>query len=171
MSESEPRLVFRGAAWKSGLRTLLGLAFVVIAAWVLMDGGFETRRYSRETVMVVMAICIVVFGFTTLLSFLKLCLPPELVLTQEGFSVRGLRKARLIRWEDVLSFELVEIRGGATIAGYILKPNAKSGALDQVATRFAMRSVDGTIAVFPEETPGYVVKILNEWRWRYAPSS
>lgn len=121
--------------------------------------------------MVVMAICIVVFGFTTLLSFLKLCLPPELVLTQEGFSVRGLRKAQLVRWEDVQSFELVELRGGATLAGYVLKPPAKSGARDRWATRIAMWSVDGTIAVFPEESPGYVVKILNDWRRRYAPSS
>lgn len=121
--------------------------------------------------MVIMAVCLVMFGFAALLNFLKLCLPPELVLTREGFSVRGLRKAQLVRWEDVLSFELVELRGGATIAGYILKPNAKSGARDKVVTRLAMRGVDGAIAVFPEESPGYVVKTLNDWRRYYTPTS
>ncbi|MFC5371802.1 hypothetical protein ACFPIF_04525 [Brevundimonas faecalis] len=170
MSEPEPRLVFRGAAWKSGLRTLLCLAFVVAVAWILMEGGFETRRRSREVVMVSMAFCLVVSGFMTLLNFLKLCLPPELVLTPDGFSVRGLRKPRLVLWGDVQRFELIKTGVGASVAGYILKPNAEAGARDRWAMRVATWGVDGIIAVFPEETPGYVVKVLNDWRRRYAPS-
>jgi len=168
LTGSEPRLVFKGAAWKSGLRTLASLAFVwgVIMLW---PGESDSGRYPREMVVIFSVIGIGLFGFTAALSFLKLCFPPELVLTPEGFSVRGLRKAVLIPWDDVQTFDLVEVSRGATMAGYILKPGARSGSRDRGITRAMIPGFDGTIAVFPEESPGWLVKVLNDWRRRYAP--
>ena len=166
MIDPEPRLVFRGAAWKSGLRTLGGIFGVVVAVWIL-DGDYESYRYPKATREILAIGCMAAFGWLAALSFLRLCFPPELVLTKEGFSVRGLRKARLIRWEDIQSFELVQRRGG-DVAGYVLKPDAR---LRVRGLPRLTAGVDGTIAVSPEELPGYVVKILNDWRRRYAPPS
>lgn len=166
MTDPEPRLVFRGAAWKSGLRTLGSIGILVVAVWILGD-DYESYRYPKATRDILVVGCMVGAGWGGVLSFLRLCLPPELVLTKEGFSVRGLRKARLIRWEDIQSFELVERRGGG-VAGYVLKPDAR---LRVRGLPRLMAGVDGTIAVSPEESPGYVVKILNDWRRRYAPPS
>ena len=166
MTDPEPRLVFRGAAWKSGLRTLGSIGLLVVAVWILGD-DYESYRYPKATRDILIIGCMVVAGWGGVLSFLRLCLPPELVLTKEGFSVRGLRKARLIRWEDIQSFELVQRRGG-DVAGYVLKPDAR---LRVRGLPRLTAGVDGTIAVSPEESPGYVVKILNDWRRRYAPPS
>jgi len=169
-ADPEPRLVFRGAAWKSGLRTLGSLAFVLVCVFML-SSDYETRRYSKEMGDIISIGCIAVFGCNAGFSFLRLCFPPELILTHEGFSVRGLRKAQLIPWGDVQSFDLIKQRGGTTVAGYVLKLGVKSGTRDRSLTRFLMPGFDGAIAVFPEETPGYVVKVLNDWRRRYAPPS
>ena len=166
MTDPEPRLVFRGAAWKSGLRTLGSIGLLVVAVWILGD-DYESYRYPKATRDILIIGCMVVAGWGGVLSFLRLCLPPELVLTKEGFSVRGLRKARLIRWEDIQSFELVQRRGG-DVAGYVLKPDSR---LRVRSLPRLTAGVDGTIAVSPEESPGYVVKILNDWRRRYAPPS
>ena len=166
MSESEPRLVFRGAAWKSGLRTLAAIGVLVGAVWVLGD-DYESQRYPKAMRDILAIGCIVGAGWGAVLSFLRLCLPPELVLTPEGFRVRGLGRARLMRWADIQSFELVKRRGG-DVAGYVFKPDARLRArgLPRLTA-----GVDATIAVSPEESPGYVVKVLNDWRRRYAPPS
>ncbi|WP_292085088.1 MULTISPECIES: hypothetical protein [unclassified Brevundimonas] len=169
-TDPEPRLVFRGAAWKSGLRTLGSLAGVLACVFML-ESDYETQRYSKEMGDIISIGCIAMFGCNAGFSFLRLCSPPELILTHEGFSVRGLRKAQLIPWGDVQGFDLVKQRGGTTVAGYVLKPGVRSGARDRSLTRFLMPGFDGTIAVSPEESPGYVVKILNDWRRRYAPPS
>ena len=169
-TDPEPRLVFRGAAWKSGLRTLGSLA-IVLACVFMLESDYEAQRYSNEMGDIISIGCIAVFGCNAGFSFLRLCFPPELILTHEGFSVRGLRKAQLIPWEDVQGFDLIKQRGGTTVAGYVLRPGVKSGARDRSLTRFLMPGFDGAIAVFPEESSGYVVKVLNDWRRRYAPPS
>jgi len=166
LNEPEPRLVFRGAAWKSGLRTLAAIGVLVGAVWILGD-DYESQRYPKATRDILAIGCIIGAASGAVLSFLRLCLPPELVLTPEGFSVRGLRRARLIRWADIQSFELVERRSG-DVAGYVLKPDARLRARGLLRVT---AGVDGTIAVSPEESPGYVVKVLNDWRRRYTPSS
>jgi hypothetical protein len=166
LSDPEPRLVFRGAAWKSGLRTLAAIGVLVGAVWML-GSDYESQRYPKATREALAIVCIIGSGWGVVLSFLRLCLPPELVLTPEGFGVRGLRRARLIRWADIQNFELVERRSGG-VAGYVLTAAARlrvRGLLGLAA------GVDGTIAVSPEESPGYVVKVLNDWRRRYAPPS
>ena len=165
-TDPEPRLVFRGAAWKSGLRTLAAIGVLVGAVWILGD-DYESQRYPKATRNILAIGCMIGAGWGAVASFLRLCRPPELVLTPEGFSVRGLRRARLIRWADVQSFELVERRGG-DVAGYVLKPDARLRArgLPRLTT-----GVDGAITVYPEESPGYVAKVLNDWRRRYAPPS
>ncbi|MNT37080.1 hypothetical protein D3C72_1731990 [compost metagenome] len=158
--------MFRGAAWKSGLRTLAAIGVLVGAVWML-GSDYESQRYPKATREVLAILCIIGSGWGAVLSFLRLCLPPELVLTPEGFSVRGLRRPRLIRWEDVQRFELVERRSGG-VAGYILTADAR---LRVRGLPWLAAGVDGTIAVSPEESPGYVVKILNDWRRRYTPLS
>ncbi|WP_298098130.1 hypothetical protein [Brevundimonas sp.] len=140
-----------------------------MVAILLFNSGYESRRFSREVIEIVSIVCIAAFGLSGILSFLKLLFPSELVLTPEGFSVRGLRKSVLIPWRDVQAFGLVEMPGGATMAGFVLKPSAKSGSRDRSVTKFMVPGFDGTIAVFPEEKPAWIVKVLNEWLQRYAP--
>ncbi|WP_278070004.1 hypothetical protein [Brevundimonas sanguinis] len=166
MTTPEPHLVFQGAAWKSGLRTLGAIGVLAGAVWML-GSDHESSRYPKATRDIIAIGCIIWAGWDGILSFVRLCLPPELVLTKEGFSVRDLGKARLMRWEDIQSFELVERRRG-NAAGYVLKPEARRRVRGLPRLR---AGIDGTIAVSPEESPGYVVKILNDWRRCYAPPS
>jgi hypothetical protein len=166
VTEAEPPLVFRGAAWKSGLRTL-GAIVGAVLCFLLWESDYESRRYSKELVEIAAIIGLVMCCMLAIFSFVRLCWPAELVLTSEGFCVRGFRKAVLIPWDDVERFELIEFRG-STMAGYILKPAAKSGGRDRVAHRILMPGMDGTIAVSPEESPGWVVKTLSDWRRRYS---
>ena len=149
---------------------MLGSLAVVAVFVFLLIYGQETRRYSEAMGDIISIGGIVVFGVNAGFSFLRLCFPPELILTHGGFSIRGLRKAQLIPWGDVQSFDLIKQRSGTTVAGYILKPGVQTGSRDHGLTRFLMPGFDGSIAVFPEESPGYVVKVLNDWRRRYAPS-
>lgn len=164
MTDSEPHLVFQGAAWKSGLRTIGSLAFVAVGV-LLWNSNYGSSLYSPEMTKITSIACIGAFGFSAALSFIKLCFPSKLILTPEGFTVRGLRKAVLIPWRDVLRFDVIELHGGSTMVGYVLRP----GARDRRVTRFMIPGFDGTIAVFPEEKPIWVARVLDDWRRRYAP--
>ncbi|WP_298124015.1 STM3941 family protein [Brevundimonas sp.] len=169
MTRPEPRLVFQGSAWKSGLRAFGSLVFVGVGI-LLWSSDHESSRYPHEVVKIISIVCIGFFGLNAALSFYKLFVQSELILTAEGFSVRGLRKQVLVRWGDVLTFDVIKHYGGSSMVGYVLKPEAKSGARDRALTKLLVRGFDGTIAVFPEETPARVASVLDDWRRQYAPS-
>ncbi|MGV3578641.1 hypothetical protein [Brevundimonas sp.] len=164
-TEAEPRLVFTGAVWKSGLRALLSIVIAVGCVLWIGSGIEGTRRYSAETTQFVVWSCLVLSGGMALFSFIRILAPPRLVLTAEGFLVRGFRKPQLVRWDDVLKFELFE-RPGSSMVGYILHQGAEQ-VRDGAFTRAMMPGFDGVIAVFPDETPFEVMQVMVAWHRQY----
>ncbi|MFC5345040.1 hypothetical protein ACETK8_03420 [Brevundimonas staleyi] len=164
-TEAEPRLVFTGAAWKSGLRTLLSIGIVVGCILWISSGIEGAGRYPSELVQFVVWSCLVGSGVMALFSFIRILAPPQLILTAEGFLVRGFRKPRLVRWADVLKFELFEQRGGSMV-GYILSQGTGQ-VRDGAFTRAMMPGLDGVIAVFPDETPFEVMQVMVAWHRQY----
>jgi len=166
-TEAKPRLVFTGAAWKSGLRALLGIGIVVGCVLWISSGIEGTRRYSAEYAQFVAWSCLVLSGGMVLYHFIRILIPPQLVLTADGFLVRGFRKPQLVRWDDVLKFELFEQKGTSRV-GYILRQETEPVRNGTIARTIIPR-LDGIIAVSPDETPFEVMQVMTAWHRKYGP--
>ncbi|WP_395651214.1 hypothetical protein [Brevundimonas sp.] len=164
MAETEERLVFTGAVWKSGLRAMLSLGVITIFGLALKY-DFLSLRFPPIVSQIAYWSCILFAAYSGLLSFIRVCKPARLVLTEEGFTVFGLRKPHLVPWKDVRKFELFRQRGSSMV-GYVLRKGADP-VRDGVFTRTMIPGLDGVIAVFPEQTPYEVMQVLTDWLSRY----
>lgn len=172
MDTSEPRLVFQGAAWKWGLTTLIYISLVVGFSWAIASGIHHWRTTyvlpsaSPEFKLAIYVCGIVIFAANGVYTFLNLCFPPKITLTREGFSVSGTKKVALTRWDDIHEFDVGRGRGKQEWIYCILKSNADSD-LKKPLWQNWIGSHRYTIVIKAEESAGYIVKTLNDWRRHY----
>ncbi|MBB4084304.1 hypothetical protein [Brevundimonas lenta] len=89
---------------------LLALAFVIVLACELADGGGMFRRYGDLGVALGWA-CVAMFGFASVLGGLELWRPTTLVISDAGIALHGQWSRPLLPWKDISDF--VVLRQGA----------------------------------------------------------
>lgn len=155
-------LILKRARWKSLLALAGSLAFVAGGFWMLAHPG-GSSRYSPEYVTLVGWACALFFSLSGLSAAHSLFQPVELVLSPQGFEVRGLWGRPLVKWRAVEGFFVTSVRSTKFVS-YTLKPDAEGrgagGALGQITRK-------KTLPAYLEERPDAVRDVMETWRLRY----
>jgi hypothetical protein len=163
MSASDT-LVLRQDRYKIALTIMMSVAFVAIGVW-MASGSVSSSRYSPELLRGIGVFSVVFFGWAGLVSVRALLDPAELILSAQGFEVRGWRARPLIPWSDVEEFSLT-----GTSVVRLVACTLTSEAEDRVRRdRRGLFGVTKTDFV-PQrlkQNADYVCRILNDWRRAY----
>jgi hypothetical protein len=157
--------VLRRSRRKTSLALLGSLALVVIGLFMIVGEPSASSRYSPEVVRLIGWISIIFFGWTGLVAVRNLIRPIELILTPDGFSVKGGWKKRAVAWRDVRRFFVAEVRRSKFVCYELNRePTEFQRAMGLSSTG---HWGDGQIPAHLEDHPDDVVELLEDWRRRY----
>ena len=159
-------LVLRRSRSKTVLSVLGSIAFVTIGLFMVSGPMSESSRYSPEFVNLMGWLCIVFFGGTGLLSVRNLFRPTEVVISAEGFQVKGVRRTPLVPWRDVRRFFIAQVQ----MSKFVCYELDQEPTALQLATGRGGAGAwgNGQIPAHLEQHPDKVLELLEEWRRRHA---
>lgn len=157
-------LVIRRSRGTSFLITLGSLAFVAGGVFIINGGVADSTRSSPEMIAFFGWAALIFFGLAAIAGVWGMVKPAELVLTSDGFQVRDVRIAPLVRWRDIERFTVASVRG-ARFVSYWLKPETKPMQL--MAKIDLGEFPDGALPAHLEKSPEQVCAIMEDWRRRY----
>ncbi len=159
-------LVLRRSRSKTVLSMLGSIAFVTIGLFMVSGPIADSSRHSPEFVKLMGWACIAFFGGTGLLSIRNLIRPTELVLSAEGFQVKGVRRTPLVPWRDVRGFFIAQVQ----LSKFVCYELDQEPTALQLATGRGSAGTwgNGQIPAHLELHPDKVLELLEEWHRRYA---
>jgi hypothetical protein len=133
--------------------------FVVIGIWMILDPEGSSRR-SAEWQIFGGWFSVVFFGSGTLIGLYTLVKPIEILLTAEGFQIRGPRRGRLVPWNGVESFYVTKVHGAKFV--FYKKTEGAPSLLGAM----------GDVSLPPQldRSPEALRDLMEQWRTRYASS-
>ena len=133
---------------------LLGVGWAVGGVWMIKDGLGRIDGLSILPILAVVGGLVLALASIGLLVGVAFALKPAtLLLTSNGFWVRGFRKRRFHRWADVSKFEVLEKDGLSLVRYFYCDVDHQSIGYREawLADEFG-------------ERPQRLAAILNEWR-------
>lgn len=132
-----------------GAAVLAGLMFLGSSDWMM-----QAMSWVALSLSLLLAIRLV---FRTVFA-------PDLVLTPEGFQVRGV--SFLIRWSEVARFGQADLRRASFVI-YSLKTRPYGSGQRPIRLRGLPVEADGYLAQTDEMGVAEQLALLNEWKSRY----
>jgi hypothetical protein len=142
---------------KWGLLLLLSLGFTAGGIWMLTDGvssGWLVAGF---------------FGLCALISVGVLLRPVCLVLSPDGFTVKGVGKARALRWADIEEFFPAAVGATTQVAWTFRASHADHAAIRRLNRMIGLpeAALGDTFGMTAEE----LADVMNAWRQRYETST
>lgn len=158
-------LVLRRSRQKSSLVLLGSVAFVAIGLLMALGEPSDSSRYSLEFVRLFGWLSIVFCGWAALASLRSLIRPIELVLTPEGFFVKGGWRKRQVAWRDVRRFFIGQVKRSKFVCYELNREKTEFQRAMGLSGRGAWG--DGQIPAHLETHPDDVLDLLEDWRRRH----
>ena len=159
-------LVLRQDRSKIAWTIVISLGFVGIGVWMFLEPE-GSARYPPELVKVLGPLMGAFFLWNGLLGVRALLDPAELVLTPQGFEVKGWRPKSLVPWSDVEKFSVTSF-GLSKLVICTLTPKADSRFRQRRrGLAFGPINKAGLIPPRLEQSPDYACHVLEDWRRTY----
>jgi hypothetical protein len=146
---------------------------LVLAAGVLVAGGVSMIASHDRLTTVVGWVAVIFFGLGGIVSVAQLFMKSYLLLTPEGFAVRGLGRQYMTAWSDVTGFSAIRPTSMYPVSKMIVY-NFAPGYSRMPGVRRLGRAISGYEAGLPDTygmRPEDLAALMNEWRARHAADS
>lgn len=134
-----------------GAAALAGLMFLGSSDWMM-----QVMSWTALALALLLAVRMV---FRTLFA-------PDLLLTSEGFQVKGRGASPLIGWNEVARFGQADMRRASFVI-YGLKTRPFGSAKRPARLRGLPPEADGYLAHTSEMSVSELMALMNEWKGRY----
>ncbi|MFC7377993.1 STM3941 family protein [Brevundimonas sp. GCM10030266] len=140
---------------------VVSLVFALIGAWMFLHPE-GSRRHSAEFNGMIGLLTMVGFGLGAAFSFWAMLNPVQLVLSSEGFEVKGWWSRALIPWSEVEEFSVVKV-WSSTMVSCMLTTAGEERAR-RGGSWPSLVSETNIVPPYLEQRPDYVSRILEDWR-------
>jgi hypothetical protein len=143
---------------------------LVLGAVALVAGGASMIASHDGLTTVVGWVSVIFFGLSGIVAVAQLFMSGYLMLTPEGFTVRGLGRQYRTAWSDVAGFSAIRPTSMYPVSKMIVY-NFAPGYSRMPGIRRLGRQISGYEAGLPDTygmKPDDLAALMNEWRARYA---